>query len=106
MKKTAIKCDDQCGVVLSLAAPAATASGMGPYSEATHWTIIAMQCATSHRPFNIVNDKYYRMEIELLRPGTKIPAAKTVLFDIKHLYLELSKDVRTYFKVSVFVYLF
>jgi hypothetical protein len=33
------------------------------------------------------------MEAELLRPGTKLPAAKTISFDIKHLYLKLSKDV-------------
>jgi hypothetical protein len=47
----------------------------------------------SHHPFNAVNDKYYKMEVELLCPGTKVPAPKMVSFDIKHLYLELSKDV-------------
>lgn len=70
------------------------------YSEEAHHAIIALRCATSHRPFNSVNDKYYKMEIELLHPGTKIPSPKTVSLDVKHLYVEPSKDVCTYFRVS------
>jgi hypothetical protein len=72
-----------------------------PYSEAAHRTIIALRSATSHHPFNTVADKYYKMEVELLRPGTKIPFPKTVSLDINTLYLELSKDVWAYFKVCI-----
>jgi hypothetical protein len=37
MKKTAIKCDEQRGVVLSLlVTPAVIVSGARPYSEAAH----------------------------------------------------------------------
>jgi len=75
------------------------ASGPAPYSVAEHHVIIALKSATSHRPFNAVHDKYYRMEVELLQPGTVIPHAMTVSHDIKHLYIELSKTVRDYFKV-------
>jgi hypothetical protein len=39
------------------------------------------------------------MEVELLRPGTVILHATTVLHDIKHLYVKLSKMLREYFKV-------
>jgi hypothetical protein len=62
-----------------------------------------MKSATSNRPFNAVHDKYYHMEVEMLRPGTKIPHATTVSPDIKLLYVELSKTVRDYFKVSVVI---
>jgi len=44
------------------------------------------------------------MEVEMLRPGTKIPHATTVSLDIKLLYVELSKTVHDYFKVSVCIY--
>jgi hypothetical protein len=99
LQKTAQKCDRSRGVALPPVAPTAVSSTAVRYSEAAHRAIIALRCATSHRPFNVVNDKYYKMEVELLRPGTKLPASNTVSLDIKHLYLELSKDVRTYFKV-------
>lgn len=61
-----------------------------------------MRTATSHRPFNSVNDKYYRMEVELLRPGTIIPSASTVSRDLNLLYMELSKGVKSYFAVRIF----
>jgi hypothetical protein len=100
MKKSALKCDTARGV-----APVSTstqASDFVPvYSEAAHRALIALRCATSHRPFNAVEDKYYRAEVQLLRPGTDIPTPRTVSNDINHLYLELSKDVRQYFKVCV-----
>jgi hypothetical protein len=46
-----------------------------------------MRTATSNRPFNIVTDKYYRTEVELLRPGTIIPSPSTVSRNLKLLYL-------------------
>jgi len=48
-----------------------------------------MRSATSNHPFNAVTDKYYKMEVEMLRPGTVIPHPTTVSQDIKHLYVEL-----------------
>ena len=102
MRNSAAKCDRQRGVVPTTSTTVASASPF--YSEAAHRAIIALRCATSHRPFNFVNDKYYHKEVELLRPGTKIPAPTTVSLDIKHIYLELSKTVRMYFKVQVHLY--
>jgi hypothetical protein len=98
LKNTAQKCDKEQGIVAPLAPTATYATA---YSAAAHRAIIALRCATDHRPFNSVADKYYKMEVELLRPGTKIPAPTTVSLDIKHLYLELSKGVREYFKVCI-----
>ncbi|KAJ7148910.1 hypothetical protein C8R46DRAFT_880118 [Mycena filopes] len=93
--RTAQQCDSDRGIV-------AEARATGPsYSVAAHRTLIAMRTATSNRPFNAVNDKYYRMEVEMLRPGTSLPAASTVSRDLNLLYLELSKDVRSYFKVCM-----
>lgn len=74
------------------------------YSPAAHRTVIAMKSATSNRPFNAVHNKYYKMEVEMLRPGTVIPHPTTVSLDIKHLYVELSKTVRSYFKVCSVIF--
>ncbi|KAJ7676681.1 hypothetical protein DFH06DRAFT_976466, partial [Mycena polygramma] len=70
--RTSQQCDEERGIVVasSTAAPS--------YS---HRAIIVMRTATSNRPFNFVNDKYYKMEVELLRPGTIIPSASTVSRD-------------------------
>jgi hypothetical protein len=96
LQKTASACDALRGV----AAPATVAT-LTSYTPAAHRTVIAMRSATSNRPFNAVTDKYYKMEVEMLRPGTVIPHPTTVSQDIKHLYVELSKTVRQYFKVSI-----
>jgi hypothetical protein len=101
MKKSALKCDTARGVVLPSDVSTSALGTELQYSEAAHRAVIALRCATSHRPFNVVNDKYYKVEVELLRPGTKIPAPRTVSEDINHLYLELSKTVQDYFKVCV-----
>ncbi|KAJ7619598.1 hypothetical protein FB45DRAFT_678124, partial [Roridomyces roridus] len=69
------------------------------YSEATHRTLIALRCASSKRPFNQVEDKFYRQEVELLRPGTKVPSADTVANNVQRLYRTLAADVRDYFQV-------
>jgi hypothetical protein len=96
LQKSASACDALRGV----AAPATVATPTS-YTPAAHRTVIAMRSATSNRPFNAVTDKYYKMEVEMLRPGTVIPHPTTVSQDIKHLYVELSKTVRQYFKVSI-----
>ncbi|KAF6753991.1 hypothetical protein DFP72DRAFT_790364, partial [Ephemerocybe angulata] len=71
-----------------------------PYSEANHRTLLAIRCATNMRPFNFVQDPSYRAEVNMLRPGTKIPDPTTISRDVKLLYEELSKHVKQYFKVS------
>jgi len=96
LQKSALVCD----VLQGVAAPAMVATPTF-YTPAAHCTIIAMRSATSNHPFNAVTDKYYKMEVEMLRPGTIIPHPTTISQDIKHLYVELSKTVRQYFKVSI-----
>lgn len=97
LTKSANKCNTGCGV--STIFEANTVLGPMPYLEAMHHVIIALKSATSHWPFNAVHDKYYRLEVELLRPGTLIPHVTTMSHDIKHLYVELSKTVCDYFQV-------
>ena len=89
-----------CNALRGVASPAMVATPTF-YTPAAHRTIIAMRSATSNRPFNAISDKYYKMEVEMLRPGTVIPHLTTVLQDIKHLYVELSKTARQYFKMSI-----
>ncbi|KAI9456756.1 hypothetical protein HD554DRAFT_2114471 [Boletus coccyginus] len=60
-----------------------------------------MRCARSSRPFNVVNDPEYKEEVELLRPGTKLPSAQTVSDDVRLIYDKGSKFVKEYFSVSV-----
>jgi hypothetical protein len=81
-----------CNALQGVAAPA-MATTPTSYTPAAHCTIIAMRSATSNHSFNTVTDKYYKMEVEMLRPRTVIPHLSTVLQDIKHLYIELSKTV-------------
>ncbi|KAF8835609.1 hypothetical protein BDN67DRAFT_912737 [Paxillus ammoniavirescens] len=71
-----------------------------PYSVAAHRAIIALRCAKNQHPFNMVKDKYYLMEVEMLQPGTVVPHPTTVSLDIKDLYKALAVDVREYFIVS------
>jgi hypothetical protein len=71
-----------------------------PFSAAAHRTLIALQCAKNHRPFNSVLDEDYQIEVEMLRPGTIIPSPVTVSRDIKAIYVEMSKNVRNHFMVS------
>ena len=65
LTKAASKCDAARGIS-SPEASITTASGPVSYPVAEHRVIIALKSATSHRPFNAVHDKYYRMEVEFL----------------------------------------
>ena len=69
------------------------------YTEIRHRAIIALRCAASHRAFNMVDDPFYKQEIELLRPGTKGSSPKMVSRDIQTLYQMGSKRVVEYFLV-------
>ena len=102
LQKSAAECDTTRGISRTATSPGGTSS---TYTPAAHRVVIAMKSATSNHPFNAVHDKYYRMEVEMLRPGTKIPHATTVSRNIKFLYVELSKTVRDYFKVSFIIIL-
>lgn len=56
------------------------------YSYLKHRALIATRCAASKRPFNSVTDPYYIQEVEMLRPGTKLPSPAMVFQDIKLMY--------------------
>ncbi|KAF7341582.1 putative AC transposase [Mycena sanguinolenta] len=90
--KTCVKKDPSRAVV-TLISP----SGNVPYSEAMHRTLIALRCASSKRAFNQVEDPWYLKEVEMLRPGTKVPSADTVANDVQRLYQLLSVKVKDYF---------
>ena len=90
------RCDKESGG--DSLAPAGN-SASSTYSPAAHRALIAQWCAKNHRPFNSVADEDYIAEVEMLRPGTKIPSPSTVSRDIKAIYAEVSKFVRTYFLV-------
>lgn len=79
----------------AMAAHAATI----PYTEAAHRALIALRCAKNHRPFNSVLDEDYQAEVNMLRPGTKLPHPVTVSRDIQAIYLDMSMHVHDYFQV-------
>lgn len=76
----------------------------GQYTYATHRALIALRCAKNFRPFNMVTDSDYILEVLLLRPGTKIPDPSTVSRDIKHIYEQMALHVKNYFLVRLILY--
>ncbi|KAK7440073.1 hypothetical protein VKT23_017322 [Stygiomarasmius scandens] len=48
--------------------------------------------------FKMVGDELYLREVELLRPGTKVPSEDTVANDVQRLYKGLSFTVKSYFE--------
>ena len=95
-------CDARLGIV----SPTLQQSGAGhiPYSPANHRTLLALRCAKNMRPFNFVSDPLYIAEVNMLRPGTKLPDPTTVSRDVKLLYEQLSMHVSDYFQVIYFLF--
>ncbi|KAF8960345.1 hypothetical protein BDZ97DRAFT_1604568, partial [Flammula alnicola] len=69
------------------------------YSEAAHCALIALRCAKNARPINSVLDEDYKLEVEMLRPGTKLPSPMTVQRDLLYIYEQASIAVKNYFLV-------
>jgi len=92
------KCRQRCGVDDS---PTPSNSQPVPpvYSRSKHRALIAARCASSKRPFNSVADPYYVQEVEMLRPGTKLPSPAMVSRDIGAMYKFGAEVVREYFSV-------
>ncbi|KAF9004980.1 hypothetical protein BDQ17DRAFT_1240668, partial [Cyathus striatus] len=61
-----------------------------PYSPINHRTLLVLQCADSMRPFNMVSDKFYQMQVQMLRPGTKLPSHDTIQRDTIYLFKVMS----------------
>ncbi|KAF8799387.1 hypothetical protein BYT27DRAFT_7217763 [Phlegmacium glaucopus] len=72
-------------------------SGTIPYSEPAHRALIALRCAKNARPINSVLDDDYKLEVEMLQPGTKIPHPMTVQRDLLYIYEQASIAVKNYF---------
>jgi hypothetical protein len=79
--------------------PTGTTLVVPPYSEAAHRALIALRCAKHHRSFNSVLDDDYQVEVEMLRPGTRLPHPSTVSRDLNAMYTMMSIFVRNYFLV-------
>ncbi|KAJ7871386.1 hypothetical protein B0H14DRAFT_2345222, partial [Mycena olivaceomarginata] len=72
-----------------------------PYNEARHRAICAIRCTANKRPFASQDDEWYRLEVELLLPGTIPPSSKAVERDVGLLYAEYAKVVHWYFEVFI-----
>lgn len=72
------------------------------YTKARHRTLIALRCAIDKRPYDSISDELYIEEVDLLRPGTKLPSPSTVSRDVQALYSEGGKRVKEYFAVRCF----
>ncbi|KAF9008060.1 hypothetical protein BDQ17DRAFT_1455832 [Cyathus striatus] len=77
-----------------------------PYSLINHRTLLVLQCADSMWPFNMVNDKFYQMQVQMLCPGTKLPSHDTIQRDTIYLFKVMSLHVQQYFQVCFIYYLF
>ncbi|KAL1707229.1 hypothetical protein EV121DRAFT_199468 [Schizophyllum commune] len=91
---TARACDKALGVSLGTGEPPIA------YSPIAHRALIALRSATSHRPFNMVRDRFYTEEVQMLRPGTILPSPATVSVDVKRLYKGMAADLCAYLVVS------
>jgi hypothetical protein len=76
-----------------------------PYNEARHRAICAIRCAANKRSFASQDDQWYRLEVELLRPGTIPPSSKIVARDVGIIYSEYAKVVRWYFEVLALLFI-
>jgi len=66
LQKSAAECDTTWGIPHTATSPGGTS---GTYTLAAHCVMIVMMSATSNHPFNAVHNKYYWMEVKILRPG-------------------------------------
>ena len=73
------------------------------YSEAAHRALIVLRCAKNARPLNSVLDEDYKLEVEMLRPGTKLPHPMTIQRDLLYIYEQTSIAVKNYFLVCYFL---
>ncbi|EIM79010.1 uncharacterized protein STEHIDRAFT_70010, partial [Stereum hirsutum FP-91666 SS1] len=80
-------------------------SGTAPtvYSEAMHRVIIVLRCACSKRSFNHLKDPWYFREVELLRPGTQLPAPQTSQRDLLILHEAFIPRFTAYFEVGILI---
>ncbi|KAF8891067.1 hypothetical protein CPB85DRAFT_1188500, partial [Mucidula mucida] len=87
LRASAIACNTQLG---RTAGAITTELDDIVYSPIAHHTLIALRTAHSHRPYNVVNDCFYRLECQLLRPGIQLPSNRTVSANVQRLYLGLA----------------
>lgn len=69
------------------------------YSESRHRALIALRCASSKRSFHSLLDPLYHAEVELLRPGTRLPVPQTSKRDLLVLYHGFQPLLTAYFLV-------
>jgi hypothetical protein len=104
LDRTAKACNERRGLGkpedTSKGAQQTLGNSISTYSEAKHRALIALRCASSHRPFRSVKDPFYVHEVEMLRPGTKLPSPSTVSRDVCALYDRGAHFVKDYFAVS------
>ncbi|KAI5823658.1 hypothetical protein K523DRAFT_286410, partial [Schizophyllum commune Tattone D] len=89
---TAKACDKDRGVDLGINGEPI------PYSPTAHRALLALRTATSHRPFQMVRDRFYAMEVQMLRPGTPLPSPATISTDVKRLYEGMATDLSQYLR--------
>ena len=83
-------------------------SNVPPFTNERFRASIALRCAKSARPINMVLDEDYRDEVEMLRPGTRVPHPTTVQQDLINIYTHMAMHVVNFLAVSrnyiLFVY--
>lgn len=72
---------------------------LAEYSEAKHRALLAIRCPRDWRSLESVVDDLHNREVELLRPGTKLPVSATVSNNVSNIYLDASQRVAKYLQV-------
>lgn len=98
LRKAMLKCPKHTQA--QLVAGSHSEANSTSYSPAAHRVLIALRCATSKWSFNSVSDPLYANEVQMLRPGTKLPSPSTVSCDVTILYEKGSSMVKQYFLVG------
>jgi hypothetical protein len=99
LQRAADTCNRRRNVTMTHAMQVVEHTTTGSYTPARHRAIAALWGATSARPLRMMFDKYHRMEVELLRPGTTLPSESTTARDMKLLHRELAIQVKGFFQV-------
>jgi hypothetical protein len=95
------ECDKRRSVVSTASADDSGTTVGSTYSKKTHQALLALWSAHSHRSFDSLTDKFHQMEVEYLRPGTKLPASVTISRDVKTIHIKFAPKTKEYFQVSL-----
>lgn len=101
LNNSAKTCEKRNSHRMALLAASADESSPPEYSEAMHRAIVVLHCAHSKRSFQSLKDPWYLAEVELLRPGTRVPSPQMGQRDLLVLHEAFIPRLTAYFVVGL-----